>query len=110
MSLNKEMKKVLLAGIGAATFTVEHAKAAVDALVKKGTLTMEQGKVLNEELKHRVKEVTKPSPMCGVCPKDEGKSVLDQVQSMTPEEIAVLKAKLEEMEKQARPQGTDSEA
>ncbi|MCI7812889.1 MAG: hypothetical protein SO016_14570 [Lachnospiraceae bacterium] len=35
------------------------AKDVVDQLVKKGELTVEQGKVLNEELKHNVKDKVK---------------------------------------------------
>ncbi|MFQ9798065.1 MAG: hypothetical protein ACLR23_03135 [Clostridia bacterium] len=36
--------------------TAEKAKEMIEDLVKKGELTVEQGKVLNEELKHTVKE------------------------------------------------------
>ncbi len=50
------VKNVVLAGIGAAAVTTEKAKDVADELVKKGSLTVEQGKVLNEELKHNIKE------------------------------------------------------
>ena len=50
------MKNIVLAGIGAVAATSEKAKDVVDELVKKGELTVEQGKVLNEELKHNIKE------------------------------------------------------
>ena len=42
------LKKLLLAGIGAAALTGEKAQDLVDDLVKKGELTVEQGKVLNK--------------------------------------------------------------
>lgn len=42
------VKNVVLAGIGAAAVTTEKAKDVADELVKKGSLTVEQGKVLNE--------------------------------------------------------------
>ena len=54
-ALGAEMKKILLAGIGAVALTTEKAKDLVDDLVKKGEITVEQGKVLNEELKRNVK-------------------------------------------------------
>ena len=55
-SFNEDLKKVLLAGIGAVAVTAEKSKEVVEQLVKKGELTVEQGKVLNEELKHNVAE------------------------------------------------------
>ena len=53
MSISEELRKVLLAGIGAVATTAEKSKDLVDALVAKGELTVEQGKVLNEELKRK---------------------------------------------------------
>ncbi len=54
--LSEDMKKLVLLGIGAAALTAEKSKDMVDHLVEKGELSIEQGKVLNEELKHRVRE------------------------------------------------------
>ena len=51
MGINEDLKKVLLAGIGAVATTAEKAQEVVDTLIKKGEITVEQGKVLNEELK-----------------------------------------------------------
>lgn len=45
------IKKLLLAGIGAMAYTYEKATLAVDEMVKKGELTVAQGRELNEELK-----------------------------------------------------------
>ena len=39
--------------------TAEKSKEVLDELVKKGELTVEQGKVLNRELKHNIKESVK---------------------------------------------------
>ena len=55
-NLESDLKKVLLAGIGALATTVEKSKDIVDELVKKGEITVEQGKALNEELKHDIQE------------------------------------------------------
>ena len=54
------LRKVFLAGVGALATTVEKSQEIVDDLVKKGELTVEQGKALNAELKHRSKRLRKP--------------------------------------------------
>ena len=46
--LSEDMKKLVLLGIGAAALTAEKSKELIDELVKKGELSIEQGKVLNE--------------------------------------------------------------
>ena len=48
--LTDNLKKVILAGIGAVAITAEKSKDVLDDMVKKGELTVEQGKVLNEEV------------------------------------------------------------
>lgn len=50
------LHKVLLAGIGALATGVEKGQEIVDNLVKKGELTVEQGKILNTELKRKKQE------------------------------------------------------
>ena len=54
MELGEGLKKILLVGIGTAAVTAEKSKEILDELVKKGELTVEQGKVLNQELKHNI--------------------------------------------------------
>ena len=66
-------------------------KEILDDLVKKGELTVEQGKVLNEELKHNVKQTFK---------KDE-QDPADVLKGMTPEQIEALKAAIANMEAKA---------
>ncbi len=55
------LRKVFLAGVGALATTVEKGQEIVDDLVKKGELTVEQGKALNAELKHKVQEAKETS-------------------------------------------------
>ena len=59
MELGEGLKKILLVGIGTAAVTAEKSKEILDELVKKGELTVEQGKVLNKELKHNIKSTVK---------------------------------------------------
>lgn len=52
------VKKIFLAGVGAVAVGAEKSQELVDELIKKGELTVEQGKKLNEELTRKVKETT----------------------------------------------------
>lgn len=59
--LGDGLRKVFLAGVGALATTVEKGQEIVDDLVKKGELTVEQGKALNTELKRKAEEVKERS-------------------------------------------------
>ena len=54
------LRKVFLAGVGALATTVEKSQEIVDDLVKKGELTVEQGKALNADSSTRSKRLRKP--------------------------------------------------
>lgn len=56
LDFGEGLHKVFLAGIGALATTVEKSQSIVDDLVKKGELTVEQGKALNTELKRKASE------------------------------------------------------
>jgi poly(hydroxyalkanoate) granule-associated protein len=96
-TISEEFKKVWLAGVGAMALTVEKTEELIDMLIKKGELTAQQGKALNEELKHNVREKVKDtvskSKLCV-----EG--VIDNLDKMSKEDIAAIKAKLASMETQ----------
>lgn len=95
--MTDSLKKVILAGIGAMATTAEKSKDILDEMVKKGELTVEQGKILNQELKHNIKETIK-----------ERKAETDdlvmmeefriKLQDMTPDQIERIKALLQERE------------
>ena len=55
-AISEGLRKLILAGIGAVAATKEKSEVILDELVKKGELTVEQGKVLNEELKRICKQ------------------------------------------------------
>ena len=50
------LNKVFLATVGAVAITAEKSQQAVEDLVKKGELTVQQGKSLNQELSRKAKE------------------------------------------------------
>ena len=97
MELGEGIKKILLAGIGTAAVTAEKSKEVLDELVKKGELTVEQGKVLNQELKHNIKESVKKNVNATLKPSnpDELKEVLGK---MTPDQLAALKEQISKMQ------------
>ena len=96
--LGSGLKKVLLAGIGAVAVTGEKSKELLDGMVKKGELTVEQGKTLNEELKHNIKSTVKEKVNVKV--KTSSPEELDELlDKMTPEQMALLKQRIDEMEK-----------
>lgn len=47
------LKRLVLAGIGTMTFTYEKASGLVEEMVRKGELTVAQGREMNEELKRK---------------------------------------------------------
>jgi len=92
--LTDGLKKILLAGIGTVAVTAEKSKEVLDEMVKRGELTVEQGKVLNQELKHNIKDTVKKNVNVSVKPQSP-EELLDK---MTPEQIQALKSKLAQMD------------
>lgn len=92
------MKKILLAGVGAVATTAEKSKEVVEDLIKKGELTVEQGKVLNEELKRNVKEAGKKEEKSEEKAEEKPEDMAAVLKSMTPAQLAFLKEELAKVE------------
>lgn len=90
-SINDDLRKIILAGVGAVATTAEKSKDILEQLVKKGELTVEEGKILNEELKHNAKEKLK-TPL-------SVEDISKDLEKIDKTELAKLKAKIEELEK-----------
>ncbi len=54
--LGDGIRTILLAGVGAVAFGAEKSQEIIEELVKKGELTVEQGKILNEELTRKAEK------------------------------------------------------
>jgi len=93
-NISDDLKKIVLAGIGAVATTTEKTKQVLDELVKKGELTVEQGKILNEELKRNVQTKVKENGS-----NTTASSIVNQLDKMNKEDIAAIKAKLAELER-----------
>lgn len=81
-------KDIFLAGIGAMAITAEKSKELVDQLISKGELTVDQGKQINTELKHKAEDVAQTMRYDAL----EARMAV-----MTPEERAAFAAKAAEI-------------
>lgn len=79
---------VFLAGVGAAAIVGEKAGQVVDDLVKKGELTVQQGKVVNEELSQKA---------AGVVNETTENLIKNHLKNMTPEQRAEFVANVRSM-------------
>lgn len=86
MKLTDPIKTILLAGIGAAAITADKSKDMIDTLVKKGEITVEEGKALNQELKRKTAEKKKE--------KADGR-LSEKISALSREERDDLRAKLD---------------
>ena len=101
MDFTNGMKKAFLASVGAAATTAEVTKDILEKMIEKGERTVEHGKVLNQELKHNAKQVTKKYDKAFEC-----------VDEMSPEDLALLKeriAKAEALQKEKQEAEEDVE-
>ncbi|RDB62799.1 hypothetical protein C1878_07150 [Gordonibacter sp. 28C] len=80
-------KDIFLAGIGAMAITAEKSKELVDQLISKGELTVDQGKQINTELKHKAEDVAQTVRY---------DALEARMAAMTPEERAAFAAKAAE--------------
>ena len=97
--LSDNLKKIFLAGIGAVAVTAEKSKDLLEEMVEKGELTVEQGKVLNEELTHNVKTTVKEK--VNALKPATAEELSDILDKMTPEQIAALKEQIQKKEEAA---------
>ena len=91
-------KHIFFAGIGAVAMTAEKTHELVRELIEKGEMTIEQGVIINEELKSNVGAKMRSAADAVDPPKKP--SVTDMMDSMSREELEAVKAKLLELEKE----------
>jgi polyhydroxyalkanoate synthesis regulator phasin len=106
MNLSEDLKKIFLVTVGAVAITAEKSKQVIDELIKQGELTVEQGKVLNEELKRNMKEKGRDVRSS---PDDNSNSnnnrdrdsfnIVNQLEQMSEGEIQAIKDKIAKMER-----------
>ena len=106
-NINDELKKIFLAGVGAVATTAEKSKDVIDNLIEKGQLTIEQGKVLNEELKRNMKSAKENMAKNDNVENDISKTheqikseIYANINKLSKEELLELKDKLTNMQEQ----------
>ena len=82
------VRKTFLAGVGAVATGAEKSQELVGDLVKKGELTVAQGKALNEELTRKATEAFKDS---------EGAGLRSHLETMSAEERAAYAKKVSDI-------------
>ena len=98
MKIGEGLKKVLLMGIGAASVTAEKSQQLVDELVKRGELTVEQGKELNQELKRNVRKTIDEAAEKKEAEEKKEATLEEKIAMMSAEELENLKAFIEKTE------------
>ncbi|WP_050606200.1 phasin family protein [Clostridium niameyense] len=97
-----QFKNILLAGIGSAAYTYEKASNLIDEMVKKGKLTVGEGKELSEELKRTVEYGKKGN--INKCykydklSKEDIINILKEMNFAKQTEVEELKNKIQELE------------
>ena len=86
--LTEGLRRMFLAGVGAVATGAEKTQEVLDEFVKKGELTVEQGKTLNQELTRKAREAVDATT--------EG-AVRARMKTMTAEERAAFAAKVAQM-------------
>ena len=96
MNFANGMKKAFLASVGAAATTAEVTKDIFEKMIEKGERTVEQGKVLNQELKHNAKQKVKEHVSVQVT--KEYDKAFECVDEMSAEDLALLKERIAKAE------------
>ncbi len=113
-NFTETIRKIFLAGVGAIATSAEKSKDLIDKLVEKGELTTQQGKILNQELKHKINDTTddlrtraanviapkKTEPAEEDSSSESGARISDEeltdlVDSLSPEQLKTLRVQLD---------------
>jgi polyhydroxyalkanoate synthesis regulator phasin len=86
------IKTIILAGIGAVAYSAEKGQEIIGDLVKKGEITVEQGKDLNKDLQRSFKESMGKRGI-------DIDEISEKVSKMSSEELAKIKEQLANAEK-----------
>ena len=95
MVLGDTLKKILLAGVGTIATTAEKSSEIVEELIKKGEITVEQGKILNKELSQNVKDTLSPGKARA---EKKMADFNEMVKGLEADQLASLKAAIADME------------
>ncbi len=95
------MRTIFLAGVGAIAMGAERSQQIIDDLVKKGELTVEQGKELNEELTRKATKAKNNT---------QDAFLRTRLENMTPEERTAYADKVAAISKEIDERATTVDA
>ena len=98
--LDRRMKKMVLAGIGAAALAREESNGLLQELVQKGESIVESSGIRNEMLHRNTEEAADPSTAVD--------SWLETLSKMTPDQLSVLKDAINSLEWANEPPVTEN--
>ncbi|MEQ3364041.1 phasin family protein [Raoultibacter massiliensis] len=100
-NLGDGFKDIFLAGVGAMAITGEKAQDLIGQLIEKGEITVDQGKQINSELKHKAEDVAATLRYDAL----EARMAV-----MTPEERTAFAARAAELAAKANAESTAQDA
>lgn len=92
------LKNILLAGIGTMAYSYEKSSSLIEGLIKKGEITVNQGKELNEELKRTVSKGKDAQNASAPLTTESLKEVLAGLNLATQQELDELKIRITKLE------------
>lgn len=93
--IGSELKKILMAGIGAVSTGVEKSQEVIDKLAQKGEITYEQAKVLSQETANKVKKAYDESGIADFfsC-KVKKENVVEDLKTLAKDDLVWLRDQL----------------
>lgn len=91
------LKNLILTGIGTAAYTYEKAEEMVGEMVKKGEITMKQGRQFNEELKRKYMDKKEEFRKAAPVNEESLKKILEAYNFATRQDIDELKSMIDKL-------------
>ncbi len=91
------LRNLILTGIGTAAYTYEKAEEMVNGMVKKGEITMKQGRQFNEELKRKYMDKKEEFKKAAPVNEESLKKILDGYDLATHKDIEELKSSIDKL-------------
>ena len=105
MDVSENIRKLIMAGIGAVSMTAEKSQEVLEQLAKKGEEAVNQGKEINEQLRHDVKEAIKENVTVVEQKPADKDSILSALEGLSDEERKEILEKLHSLGKEEKADG-----
>lgn len=104
-NLGNDLRKLAMAGIGAVAAAADKSQEVLEELSKRGEEAVAQGRVVNEQLKHNLRQAVKDNITVVDADSLNAETLMNVLDKLSAEQRETLKAKLAELDKnQQEPQ------